>query len=158
MCAILNEQGVEYLIVGGAAVGLHGYQRLSRDSSGQDTGVVDLDFWYNPSYNNYFQLINALEKMGQDVTAFRAEQTPDPQRSFFRIERPEYTLDFLPELPGLPKFREAFNSKVTTKLDETEILFISFDDLLKNKQALNRPKDQEDIRQSQLKKSGKKEG
>jgi hypothetical protein len=97
---------------------------LSRDPSGQDTEVVDLDFWYNPSY----------------------------------IERPEYTLDFLPELPGLPKFRQAFNSKVIAKLDETEILFISFDDLLKNKQALNRPKDQEDIRQLQLKKSGKKEG
>jgi hypothetical protein len=67
MSAILNEHLVEYLIIGGAAVALHGHERWSMDASGQDAKVVDLDFWYNPTYDNYFKLLNALEKLGQDI-------------------------------------------------------------------------------------------
>jgi hypothetical protein len=106
---------------GGAAVNLHGHERLSKDSLGQDTEIDDLDFWYNPTYDNYFRLLNALEKLGQDVSGFREEQTPDPKRSFFRLERPHFTLDFLPVMPGLPRFREAFTSKETTKIGDVEI-------------------------------------
>jgi hypothetical protein len=96
VCQILNEHAVEYLTIGGAAVTLHGYERLSKDSSGRDTEVDDLDFWYNPTYDNYFRLLNALEKLGQDVSGFKDEKAPDPKRSFFRLERPQYPLDFLP--------------------------------------------------------------
>jgi len=39
---LLNQNGVEYLIIGGAAVNIHGYTRA--------TG--DLDIWYNPSTEN----------------------------------------------------------------------------------------------------------
>jgi hypothetical protein len=46
----------------------------------------DLDFWYNPTYDNYFKLLNALEELGQDVTRFKDEQTPNPKKSFFRYE------------------------------------------------------------------------
>ena len=57
VCAILNDQAVEYLAIGGAAVALHGHERLSKDGAGKDTNVDDLDFWYNPSYSNYFKLL-----------------------------------------------------------------------------------------------------
>jgi hypothetical protein len=70
------------LTIGGAAVNLHGYERLTKDSTGQNTKVDDLDFWYNPRYDNYFKLLNALEKPGQDVREFREEQAPDPKRFF----------------------------------------------------------------------------
>jgi len=156
VCQILNEHAVEYLTIGGSAVALHGYQRISTDSSGRPAKVDDLDFWYNPTYDNYFKLLNAMEKLGQDVSDFRAEQSPDPKHSFFRVQRPEYTLDFLPEVPGLPRFREAFNQKGTTTLGEVEIPFINLDLLIQSKQALNRPKDQEDIRQLQIKRAAKK--
>jgi hypothetical protein len=154
VCQILNEHAVEYLTIGGAAVNLHGHERLSKDSSGRDTEVDDLDFWYNPTYDNYFRLLNALEELGQDVSGFREEKAPDPDRSFFRLERPQFTLDFLPSVPGLRRFREAFTVKETTKLGDVEIPFIGYDHLIMNKQALGRPKDQEDIRQLQLKKQG----
>ena len=107
VCNILNEHSVEYLTIGGAAVALHGHERWSTDASGRDSKVVDLDFCYNPTYDNYFGLLNALEKLGQDVSDFREEQAPDPRRSFFRLERPQFALDFLPVVPGLPRFREA---------------------------------------------------
>jgi hypothetical protein len=52
----------------------------------------------------------------------------------------------------LPRFREVFAAKETTKLDDVEIPFVSYEHLIMNKQALGRPKDQEDIRQLELKK------
>jgi len=155
VCQILNECGVEYLTIGGAVVNLHGYERLTKDSTGQDTKVVDLDFWYNP-YENYFKLLDALEKLGQEVTDLRKEKAPDPKRSFFRLERPKFTLDFLPEVPGMPRFRMAFSTKETATIGDIEIPVISYDHLIANKQALGRPKDQEDIRQLELKKQGQK--
>lgn len=152
ICQILNEHAIEYLVIGGAAVALHGYERLSKDSSGKDTNVDDLDFWYNPTYNNYFKLLNALEKLGEDVSDFRSEKSPDPKRSFFRLQRPKYTLDFLPEVPGLPRFREVFAARGSTNLGNIEAPYLNYQYLIQNKKALGRPKDQEDIRQLELKK------
>jgi hypothetical protein len=156
VCQILNESGVEYLTIGGAAVALHGHVRFTKDSSGQDTNVDDLDFWYNPTYDNYFKLLNALEKLGLDVGEFREEKAPDPKRSYFRLERSKFTLDFLPEVPGMPRFRKVSPTKETAKIDDVEIPYISYEYLIQNKQALNRPKDQEDIRQLELKKQAQK--
>ena len=49
VCKILNKYAVEYMIVGGAAVALHGYFRRSINSAGEVTDTPDLDFWYNPT-------------------------------------------------------------------------------------------------------------
>lgn len=145
VCKTLNKRSVEYLIVGGTAVALHGYYRLSRNDAGQVAEKHDLDFWYNPTYNNYFRLLDALEDLGQNVKRFRDEITPNPKKSFFKLEDEKFTIDFLPELPGLLKFRQSFDQRVTSNIGEVEISFINLKDLLKNKQALGRPKDIEDI-------------
>jgi hypothetical protein len=63
-CKILNKYKVEYLIVGGTAVAIYGYARLSRASDGSLLGKHDLDFWYNPTYENYFNLLKALKDIG----------------------------------------------------------------------------------------------
>ena len=60
------------------------------------TEKYDLDIWYNPTYENYFNLLSALENLGEDVSEFRDEQTPDPKRSFFKFDFEQFTLDFLP--------------------------------------------------------------
>ncbi len=49
ICKLLNKHGVEYLIVGGTAVGFYGYYRGSTSSDGSLLGKHDLDFWYNPT-------------------------------------------------------------------------------------------------------------
>lgn len=157
ICHILNDHSVEYLIIGGASVALHGHYRISKDSAGRDTEVDDIDFWYNPTYDNYFRLLNALETLGLDVSGVRKEKVPDPHRSFFRLERPKFTMDFLPSVPGLQRFREVFNAKESTKLGDVEIPYIGYDHLIINKQALGRAKDQEDIRQLQLKRDERKQ-
>ena len=140
------------LIVGGTAVALHGFYRQQHTSSGNLAEKHDLDFWYNSTYDNYFKLLNALEDLGQDVAEFKAEVAPNPKKSFFRIEFEKFTVDFLPELPGLSKFRSAFNQRVISKPNEIEVPFINYNDLIINKQTQGRPKDIEDIKQLKLRK------
>ena len=74
VCSVLNSQSVQYIIVGGVAVALHGYFRLSVNIAGAVAEKPDLDFWYNPTYDNYFRLLNGLEALGQNVDEFREEQ------------------------------------------------------------------------------------
>jgi len=99
------------MIVGGTAVALHGYFRYSLNQAGIITDKPDLDFWYNPTYDNYFKLLNALEELGQDITEFKEEQAPNPKKSFFKYEFEEFTLDLLPELKAPLKFRLSFEKK-----------------------------------------------
>jgi hypothetical protein len=150
VCQVLNQHQLEYLTIGGAAVALLGHDRWSVEPSGKASTVVDLDFWYNPGYANYFKLLNALDQLGENVTDYRAEKSPDPKRSFFRLQRPQFTLDFLPVVPGLPRFREAFVARGTTMLGDVEIPFISYEHLIQNKLVLGRLKDMEDIFQLEL--------
>ena len=49
---MLNKHSVEYLIVGGTAVGFYGYSRGSTASNGSALGKHDLDFWSNPNLEN----------------------------------------------------------------------------------------------------------
>lgn len=133
VCKILNKHSVEYLLIGGTAVALHGYYRLSRQTSGEVSEKHDLDFWYNPSYNNYFNLLDALEELGQDTSRFKAEKSRNPQKSFFRLEYEKFTIDFLPELPGLLKFRHSYDKREISKIGEIEIPFVSYVDLIATK-------------------------
>lgn len=73
-------------------------------------------------------------------------QTPDPKSSFFKFEMEKFTLDFLPELKGLSKFGLSFERKEVVNFNGTDILVISFDDLIKNKETDARPKDLIDIK------------
>lgn len=155
VCHALNKCGVQYLIVGGTAVALHGYFRWSYKSDGKPADKYDLDIWYNPSYPNYFKLLDALEELGQDVSEFREEQAPDPHHSFFRFELEDFTLDFLPAIKSSFKFSTSFNNRDVITIDGTDISFISFEDLIKDKQASSRPKDLADIKEL---KARKKEG
>ncbi|TDX02113.1 nucleotidyltransferase [Dinghuibacter silviterrae] len=150
VCKILNKHSVEYLLVGGTAVALHGYYRLSRQTSGKVTEKHDLDFWYNSSYGNYFKLLDALEELGQDVSYYRAETAPNPKKSFFRLEYDKFTVDFLPELPGLSKFYDSYHQREYSKVGNIEIPFINYADLIANKQTQGRAKDIEDIKQLKL--------
>ena len=141
VCRVLKKYSVQYMIVGGTAVALHGYFRRSLNLSGLTAVKHDLDFWDNPTYDNYFRLLNALEELGQDVSEFKDEIAPNPKKLFFKLEFEKFTLDFLPELNGLSRFSFSFKERETVNLSETEISFLSYDDIIKNKQENARPKD-----------------
>jgi hypothetical protein len=146
LCAIFNQNAVDYLIVGGTAVALHGHYRQSTTAKGDLADKPDLDFWYNPSYDNYYRLLKALEQLGQDVTKYRDEAAPDPKKSFFKFEAEDYTLDLLPTIKAPIKFSAAFAKREVFKSGDVAISFISLDDLIQDKAFLARPKDRDDIK------------
>jgi hypothetical protein len=135
------------MIVGGTAVALHGYYRQSINVAGEIAEKPDLDFWYNPTYENYLKLLNALDDLGQDVSKFKEEQTPNPKTSFFRYNFEKFTLDFLPVLKASLEFRSSFSKREVVSSNDVEIPFINYEDLVLDKKANARPKDILDIEQ-----------
>ena len=152
VCKLLNKHSVQYIIVGGAAVALHGYFRQSVNFGGTAIEIPDLDFWYNPTYENYFKLLNALEELGQDVREFKEEQAPNSKKSFFRYQFENFAADFLPGLKAPLIFRSCFDNRDVVTLEGVNISFINYSDLITDKQANSRPKDIVDIEQLELKK------
>lgn len=147
ICSILNKYSVRYLLIGGAAVSIYGYQRQSRGPFDILIEKPDIDIWYDPFYPNYFKLLDALEGWGEPMKEFKDETTPDPFHSFFRFDRPDCSFDFLPVIQGLSKFKDSYNSRSIVNAGGSELHVISIDDLIKTKLHQGRPKDLDDIEQ-----------
>ena len=147
VCKILNKHSIDYLLVGGTAVALHGYFRYSVNSAGVIADKPDVDVWFNPTYGNYFKLLDALDELGQNVTKFKNEQAPSPKTSFFKYEFDSFTLDLLPILKSVLPFSAAFARKEQVIFAQVTIPFIGYEDLLHDKAANARAKDIVDIEQ-----------
>ena|SRR5690242_18435989 len=147
VCSLLEKHNVQYMLVGGAAVALNGYYRHSINVTGQLTEKPDIDIWYNPTYKNYFNILKVVKDLGEDITEFMEEQSPNPQKSYFKLDFDEFTFDILPEIKINIKFSEANQRKETVEIEETKIHFINYVDLIKDKEATARKKDLEDIEQ-----------
>lgn len=145
VCKSLNDFSVEYLIIGGTAVGFHGYYRETTDSAGQLLGKHDFDFWFNPSLENYYNILKAMKELGKDVSRLEKESAPNPRKSFLRFEFEEFKIDFLPEVIGLKSFSESFSKRRQSMIDNVTINIVSFEDLITTKEANPRDKDLKDI-------------
>ena len=55
VCRVLNQHGVEYLTVGGTAVALHGFYRLSTNPAGAVADKPGLDFLVQPDVRQLFR-------------------------------------------------------------------------------------------------------
>lgn len=147
ICELLEKHSVQYMIIGGTAVALNGYYRHSVDAAGFLTEKPDIDIWYNPTHENYFNFLKVIEGLGQDVTEFRKEQSPDPLKSFFKLEFPDFTFEALPQIKAKIKFGEADLRKETAELEAVRIHYMNYYDLIEDKKATARIKDLEDIEQ-----------
>ena len=145
ICDALNKNKVQYMIVGGMAVALHGYFRKSINITGASAEKPDLDFWYNPTYQNYYNLLNALQDLGEDVKKFKNEKTPSPKKSFFKYEFKDFTLDLLPQLKAPLKFSQCYEKREMVKFNDIDIAFIDLENLIEDKKATSRPKDLSDL-------------
>ncbi|AYQ34403.1 nucleotidyl transferase AbiEii/AbiGii toxin family protein [Runella sp. SP2] len=141
----LNKHHVQFLVVGGMAVAFYGHSRLSTNIAGEITEKPDIDIWYNPNYENYYSLLNAVKDLGKDITFYLNEVNPDPKKSFFKFEFDNYTLDCLPRINAPLKFSESYIRREIFTGNELEIPFISREDLIADKKITGRPKDLSDI-------------
>ncbi len=129
---LLIDYKVEYLIVGGYAVGFHGYPRF--------TG--DLDIWINPTKANAHNLLKVVDKFGfSEFNLTVADFIKEGNVIQFGYQ--PVRIDVLNKLDGV-EFNECYNRKSSVKIDDIEIDFIGLNDLLKNKRASGRYRDLDD--------------
>lgn len=145
VCKALNDYTVQYLIVGGTAVGFHGYYRDTTDNMGKSINKHDFDFWFNPTLENYYNILKAVKSLGRDVSRLETEIAPNPKKSFLKFEFNEFKIDFLPEIKGLKTFNDSFSKRRESVVCDVHISIISFEDLLVTKQTNPRQKDINDI-------------
>jgi hypothetical protein len=86
ICRCFNEEGVEYLVVGAAALSLHGIPR----------GTEDLDFFVRPTAENFTRIRCALARIWDDPEI--REITHDPPATI-RYGTPDgFVVDLIMEL------------------------------------------------------------
>jgi hypothetical protein len=117
---------------------------------------VDLDFWYNPTVGNFHKLLDALDELEVDITNLR-KIVFDPKRTFLKIPHKTFHTDFLPTMEGLDSFRESKRNAEKIDLDGSELLIISYNDLILNKLAVNRKTDKSDIEELDKLRKGKQQ-
>lgn len=135
---LLNEFEVEYLIVGGFAVMKYGEPRYTKD----------LDLWVNNSSENSARVIGALKAFGTPLDNDRVTaETFANQQVVYQIGVAPVRVDILTDITGV-KFAEAWGKKVRSTLFGVPVHFISFEDLVTNKEALGRSSDLKDLKWS----------
>lgn len=130
----LNESGVKYILVGGYAVILHGYNR--------STG--DLDIWVESSTENYQKILLAFKNFGMPVfdmtmTNFLENKALD----VFTFGRPPVSIDIMLNVKGLD-FETAYKEAELKMIEGLEVRLISKQSLLKAKMEAGRYKDIDD--------------
>jgi predicted nucleotidyltransferase len=131
---LLNEHQVEYVVLGGYAVIVHGYIRT--------TG--DVDILINTTEQNADKMLMVMLKFGYDVYDFELKDFIQ-EPGCISLDRYNGKIEILTSTLGVT-FEECYANKVVVETDGIPINFISLTDLIKNKQAVGRPKDLEDIR------------
>lgn len=130
---LLNENSVRYLVVGGYAVGFHGYPRYTKD----------LDIWIDTGVENAERLVQALNLFGFESVGFKKEDFLNPGE-FTQLGYPPNTIDIITSCEGV-EFSICYASKMKIEIDGLIVYFIDQENLLKNKQTVGRPQDVADI-------------
>ncbi|MBL8098283.1 MAG: hypothetical protein JNK81_03835 [Anaerolineales bacterium] len=130
---LLKENEVEYLLVGGYAVGYYGYPRTTDD----------LDIWVAVHPNNAKKLVAVFKAFGLDDVSITPElflQTP----KIIRMGFPPMRLEVTTYIDGV-EFEECYQSRNIDILDGIEVNLIDLENLKKNKKASGRAKDIADL-------------
>lgn len=132
LLCLLNGRSVDYLVVGGWALGVHGYIRA--------TG--DMDIWIGQSDTNIGNLLAALDDFGVpegiDANFFKEKGNA------FRMGSPPIQIEIITEASGID-FGASYSNRVLIDTDGLQIPFLSYEDLVKNKRASGRLRDLADL-------------
>ena len=130
---LLNSHAVEYLLVGGYAVGYHGYPRA--------TG--DMDVWIAVSEPNAQKAAMVLRDFGmpeEDVS----KRLFLERDKVVRMGVPPVRIEVITGASGVD-FAECYSRREVIEIDGIPVNFISLEDLKENKRASARHKDLDDL-------------
>lgn len=141
----LHKHEVEYMFVGGFAIGFYG---TPRPSINLPEGVVyDIDVWYQATNDNFMKLIMGISEISPELKNELNKIVFDPKKTFIKFSVAEFHFDFLPELVAFyhKDFKKCFTNRAVGEIDDVQFNVISKNDLLLDKQKLGRDQDLADI-------------
>jgi len=130
---LLNSHKVEYLLIGGFAVGYYGYPRATND----------IDIWVARTESNATKLVAALDEFGFGTANLKPEIFLKPGK-IVRMGVPPMRVEVLTGISGV-EFGSCYNARIHITLDGVEVQMISLSDLKINKRASGRHKDLDDL-------------
>ncbi len=136
----LNDNNVDYLLVGGYAVIIHGYRRT--------TG--DMDIWVDNTKENYKKLVKTFFEFGLPLLDMSEENFLNTSMfDVFSYGRSPVTIDILTLVKGC-NFPEAKESSEIYMDDDLSIKVIDRNTLRRAKIASGRYRDLDDLEQLSL--------
>lgn len=129
---LLDAHEVRYLVVGGAAVNVLGFVRMTED----------LDFWVDRTEDNADRILAAIAEFGFEGE-FEKSDLLDP-KAVLMLGRPPNRIDLLTWISGR-EFADCYERRTYETLDGLRVPMISLPDLLINKRASGRHKDLADV-------------
>lgn len=131
----LNMHDVHYILVGGYAVILHGYRRV--------TG--DMDIWVERTKENYSKISLAFAEFGLPLFDMTEQKFMDADTvDVFSFGRSPISIDIITKLKGV-EFDDAFAQAQVLDEEGLMIRFMHLNDLIRAKKAAGRHKDLDDI-------------
>ena len=134
---LFGENEIEFVIVGGIAITLHGSSYLT----------ADLDLCYKRSKDNLERIAAALSphrprlRGAPEGLPFVWDAETLRRGMNFTLTTDLGDIDLLGEVAGVGGYEEAFNSSVAFTLYGHEVRILSLDALIQSKRAAGRPKD-----------------
>ncbi len=129
---LLDVHEVKYMVVGGAAVNVLGFVRMTED----------LNFWLERSEGNADKALAAIAEFGFEGE-FGKDDLLDP-KAVLMLGRPPNRIDLLTWISGR-EFAECYERRTYETLDGLRVPMIALQDLLINKKASGRAKDLADV-------------
>jgi predicted nucleotidyltransferase len=142
-----EDNGIRYVVVGGVAVNLHGYVRLT----------VDLDIMVDLSEENLLKILQVMDKLGYTprVPVNPHELLSEEKRNEWIEKKGAVVFTFIDPnalfrhidifLSNPMDFEKTCRNKEVIAIGNTKVPVASIDDLMKMKAASGRPRDMEDI-------------
>ena len=130
---LLKDKEVKYLLIGGYAVGYHGYPRA--------TG--DLGVWVAIQPDNAARLVAVLREFGFDYPELSVELFLQ-EKSIVQMGVAPISIEVLTSISGV-NFDECYAARVIDEVAGVEVSIISLQDLRANKKASGRHKDLNDL-------------
>ena len=129
LLSVFAEERVDYLLVGGQAVALHGVPRFTKDA----------DLWLRDTADNLERAKRALTSFGAPEGTLRAlEEARDLDVVW--MGHPPARIDLMKQVPG-GDFEAAYGARATFEIAGVIICCVGKADLIAQKRASGRPQD-----------------
>jgi predicted nucleotidyltransferase len=130
---LLNSKQVKYLLIGGYAVGYHGYPR--------PTG--DMDIWIAVHPRNAEKMVAVIKEFGFGVPELSGDLFLK-KKKIVRFGVPPLRIEISTTISGVD-FDECYDERIVDTLDGIKVNLISLKHLKINKKAAGRLKDLNDL-------------